>query len=175
MTRNPNRAALPVRSRPGICPEVTALLHYHWIPWKTQDVLRAMMPARQIAVVRTMIGLDDVSYPRALSLLARTPRDMLEDEVSENLACAVAYKAPGLAYSDGETRDEKYNEFERRYGIDQLDLVLAKGCLKRLLANPRVVDYLANRHPDILAGFREAAGTRRPTKTEAPDCSRARG
>jgi hypothetical protein len=42
-------------------------------------------------------------------------------------------------------------------GADHLDLVLATGYVGRLLANARVVRYLAQKHPEILAEFQKIA------------------
>lgn len=46
-----------------------------------------------------------------------------------------------------------YNRW-KRWG-DRLDLVLAIGYVGRLLANARVVRYLAQFHPEILAEFQK--------------------
>ncbi|MER8467078.1 hypothetical protein NKH02_30065 [Mesorhizobium sp. M1396] len=48
-----------------------------------------------------------------------------------------------------------YRLTEESYGSDHLDLVVATGYLARLLENARVVRYLAQSFPEILAEFQK--------------------
>lgn len=48
-----------------------------------------------------------------------------------------------------------FKVIEKDYGADHLDLVLATGYVSRLLGNARVVGYLAQCHPEILAEFQK--------------------
>jgi hypothetical protein len=48
------------------------------------------------------------------------------------------------------TLDREFRVIEESYGLDHLDLVLAKGYLSRMLANTQVHDYLDRHHKDIL-------------------------
>jgi hypothetical protein len=49
----------------------------------------------------------------------------------------------------------EFKAIEQSYGADHLDLVLATGYIGRLLANARVVRYLAQFHPEILSEFQK--------------------
>lgn len=49
----------------------------------------------------------------------------------------------------------EFKMIEQDYGADHLDLVLAVGYVARLLSNARVVGYLAQCHPEILAEFQK--------------------
>jgi hypothetical protein len=44
---------------------------------------------------------------------------------------------------------------QRTYGVDHLDLVLAKGYLGKLLRNAQVVRYLAQHNSEMLAEFQK--------------------
>jgi hypothetical protein len=46
---------------------------------------------------------------------------------------------------------------EQSYGVDHLDLVLAKGFLASVLGNARVARYLAQHHREILSEFQKIA------------------
>jgi hypothetical protein len=46
---------------------------------------------------------------------------------------------------------------EQSYGVDHLDLVLAKGFLATLLGNARVSRYLTQNHREILLEFQKIA------------------
>jgi hypothetical protein len=49
--------------------------------------------------------------------------------------------------------EREFKMIEQSYGGNHLDLVLAKGYLAKLLANARVVRYLAQRQQEILSEF----------------------
>ena len=51
---------------------------------------------------------------------------------------------------------------EQSYGVDHLDLVVAKGYLGKLLGNARVVRYLAQHTSEILAEFQTIAEMESP-------------
>jgi hypothetical protein len=51
--------------------------------------------------------------------------------------------------------DREFKMAEQAYGIDHLDLVLAKGFLAKMLGNARVVRYLAQNHREILSEFQK--------------------
>ena len=53
--------------------------------------------------------------------------------------------------------EREFKLAEQSYGTDHLDLVLAKGYLCKLLANARVLRYLAQHHQEILT---ESRGSR---------------
>ena len=55
--------------------------------------------------------------------------------------------------------ERQFKMAEQSYGPDHLDLVLAKGYLGKLLANARVVRYLAQHHQELLSEFQKIAET----------------
>ena len=55
---------------------------------------------------------------------------------------------------------QHFKAIEKDYGADHLDLVLAKGCVCRLLGNACTVGYLARCHPEILAEFQKLGEVR---------------
>jgi hypothetical protein len=53
--------------------------------------------------------------------------------------------------------EREFRIAEQSYGVDHLDLVLANGYLGSLLANARVVRYLAQHQRQILTEFQKRA------------------
>jgi hypothetical protein len=51
--------------------------------------------------------------------------------------------------------EREFRIAEQAYGANHLDLVLAKGYLRKLISNPRVARYLAKNHDGILVEFRK--------------------
>jgi len=70
----------------------------------------------------------------------------------------ISFPLAGDIHAAGKTASQLQREFkliEQDYGADHLDLVLASGYVKRLLENARVVRFLAQKHPEILAEFQK--------------------
>jgi hypothetical protein len=55
----------------------------------------------------------------------------------------------------------EFKMIEQDYGADHLDLVLAVGYIGRLLGNAKLVRYLAQYQPEILAEFQKISELQR--------------
>lgn len=64
-----------------------------------------------------------------------------------------------LMENEAASLDREFIEYD--HGTDHLDLVLTTGYLTRLLSNARVVRYLAQNFPDILAEFQKISELRK--------------
>jgi hypothetical protein len=53
--------------------------------------------------------------------------------------------------------EREFRIAEQAYGANHLDLVLAKGYLRKLIGNPRVAHYLEKNHDGIFVEFRKLA------------------
>lgn len=66
-----------------------------------------------------------------------------------------------LMENEAASLDREFKAIEHDYGTDHLDLVLTTGYLTRLLGVARVVRYLAQKFPDILAEFQKISELRK--------------
>jgi hypothetical protein len=57
------------------------------------------------------------------------------------------------------TLEKDFAVLDDSYGRNVVDLTLARGYLKKLLDNGKVVRFLAQRHPEILAEFQRIVET----------------
>lgn len=144
----------------GICPEAAELLKDRHVPLRVFGELRFLKPLRQVDAVQNMITMNRFSVSYAKSLVASTP--------DEDLVAGRPRKVPGLTdeqvatmQHESEQLDRQFRLVEQSYGSDHLDLVLASGYVNRLLANARVVRYLAQHHPDILGEFQKLSDLQR--------------
>jgi hypothetical protein len=151
---NVNVAGLRSRRRllEGICPEAIKLLRDKHVPICTFRELRRMKPMRQIEAAELMIAMNRYTISYARSLVAASPEDQLVASKRRRLR---GFSREQLARMEVETAnlDREFKVIEKDYGTDHLDLVLAAGYVKRLLENARIVGYLAQYHPEILAEF----------------------
>lgn len=142
----------------GICAEAVQLLNNAPCPFRVFDILRQMVPIRQIEAAELMLGQQNFTAVFARALLVATP---------ENQLAPVARSKPKepSALSDQIARLEKelvslqsqIKSVEETYGIDNLHLTLAKGYLAKLLGNARVVRWLAQNRNEYLGEFQSVA------------------
>ncbi|HEV2515158.1 MAG TPA: plasmid partitioning protein RepB C-terminal domain-containing protein [Devosia sp.] len=154
--------ALSVRRRArmldGICAEVVELLHSAPAPFIVFDILRQMLPLRQIEAAELMLGQANFTAVFARALLVATPEAQLVP-----VARSKSKDAAGI--SDQIARMEKelvglqsqIKLVEETYGIDNLHLTLAKGYVAKLLGNARVVRWLAQNRHEYLGEFQTVA------------------
>lgn len=143
----------------GISPEAGELLKDTPCPLGVFDTLRKMGPLRQIEAAELMIGHNNFSNAFVLAMLAATPEEQLAKG-----------KRKGQTAADGVTREQvarlerelaslqvQTKAFEETYGLDNLHLTVAKAYLSKLLANVRVVRWLAQNRAEYLSEFQSIA------------------
>lgn len=147
----------------GICPEVVDLLKDRHVSTPTFWALKKMVPIRQIEAAELMIAMNKYSASYAKSLLAATPHSQLVGAPKKKAIKGLTPEQRALVERESENLDEEFRIAEQSYGTDHLHLVLAKGYLAKLLANAKVVGYLAENHQEILSQFQKIAETERST------------
>ncbi len=143
----------------GISPEAAEMLKDTPCSMKVFDILRQMTSVRQIEAADLMIGQNNFTVMFARALRAAT---------SENqLVAAKQGKGRGKPTPSGQQIARMERELaalqtqvksvEETYGIDNLHLTVARGYVAKLLANNRVVRWLAVHQQDYLTEFQKIA------------------
>jgi hypothetical protein len=139
----------------GICPKAVELLQDQQFTPDVTRHLRKMKAARQIEAVELMIAANTITAAHADALLKATPPEQRTD-----------YKPPQPEQLKGDPLEqivkleremsqvqEKYKHAEENYGSELLNLVVAKGYLKKLMENEAVRSYVARHASEILEQF----------------------
>jgi len=142
----------------GLCDEVVDMLKEKHVPLNTIGELKKMKSMRQLEAAQLMIAMNKFTVTYAKSLVASTPDNMLVNPKKK--IGGLSEQQIELMEREAATLDREFKTIEQDYGTDHLDLVLASGYLGKLLANARVVRYLAQYHPDILSEFQKIAELR---------------
>lgn len=142
----------------GICPEVVELLHNAPCPFRVFDMLRQMVPLRQIEAAELMLGQGNFTAVFARALLVATAEAQLIP-VARSRPKEQAAIAEQIARMEKElvSLQSQVKSVEETYGIDNLHLTLAKGYIAKLLGNARVVRWLAQNHHEYLSEFQKVA------------------
>jgi ParB-like chromosome segregation protein Spo0J len=137
----------------GINEEAAELLKARNISGKSVRLLKRVSGVRQIEIVELMISTNNFSAGYAEALILATPKDQL-------MAAAAPRKVPGMTAEEMARMEEEMVTLERglkavedAYGENVLNLTLARGYIKKLLENTRVVKFLKANHGDILSEF----------------------
>jgi hypothetical protein len=136
----------------GICKEAAEILKNKVLAPNLFGVLRKMKPIRQLEVTELMGAVSNFSVPYAKALLAATRSELLVDPEKHKPVAGLSAEQVAKMEREMEVLQRDLKVIEDSHGNQVLNLVLARGYLAKLLANARIVRYLAQNHADI---FRE--------------------
>jgi hypothetical protein len=141
----------------GICAEAAELLKDRHVSSQAFWILKKMVPMRQIEAADLMIAMNKYTAAYVRSLLAGTPQSQLVEASRTKDIKGVTAEQMALMERESANLEQEFKAAEQSYGADHLHLVLAKGYLAKLLANAKVVRYLAQKHQEILSEFQKIA------------------
>jgi hypothetical protein len=108
-----------------------------------------MKPMRQIEVAELLATANNFSVPYTKALLAATPPDMLVEPDKHKAVDGLTAEQMARMTKEMETLQRDLKVVEESHGNQVLNLVLARGYLKKLFDNERVSRYLTQRHADL--------------------------
>lgn len=135
----------------GIDEEAVELLKDKIVCREVFSYLRKMKPERQIEAAKLMIDMNNYSAKFARSVwLASSDKQLLNPLKRPSTA-----DIEKLARLENEVSalQGEYAIMEDKYGIDVLNLTLAKGYIRNLFDNDRVKEFLNSNEPDIYRQF----------------------
>ena len=143
----------------GICAEAAEILKDAPCPAKSFDALRRMTPIRQIEAAELMVGQNNFTSVFAKAILAATPEAMLVDPRKKKPGGERTATADQIARMERElaSLQMQVKSVEETYGIDNLHLTVTRGYIRKLLANARVVRWLAQHRQEYLSEFQAVA------------------
>ena len=141
----------------GICSEAVDLLKDKMVAAKVFEVLKRMMPMRQIVVAETMnrTGKYSHDFARAM-LIGSEPEDLLNPVRSKKVK---GLSADDVAQMETEVASlqTQYQVLEESYGENDYDLTFMRGYWQRLLGNIRIYKFIAKKKPDALPMLQKIA------------------
>ena len=136
----------------GICKEAAELLKNKHVSLGVFAVLKKMKPMRQIEVAELLNATTNYSVPYAKALFAATNPEMLLDASKQKVMDGLSPDQITKMEQEMESLQRDLSVIEENHGNQVLNLVLARGYVAKLIANPRVARYLGQYHGDV---FRE--------------------
>lgn len=137
----------------GICAEAAEMLKDKHCPINTIQALRRLKPTRQVEVVDLMIGINTFAVSYARALVAATPPEQLVDAGRPGPPTGVSPDELARIRKELESLRDGIDRIEATYGPDHLNLVIAGGYVRSLLANEAIDRHLAKHHPEMRSEF----------------------
>jgi hypothetical protein len=143
----------------GICSDAAELLKDSPCAMLTFDILRKMVPLRQVEAAELMLGQNNFSAAFARALLVATPANQLVERRNPKPHGSSAITSEQMARMEREliNLQSQIKSFDETYGVDNLHLTVARGYVGKLLANARVVRWLSQNRHEYLSEFQTIA------------------
>ena len=141
----------------GINEEAADLLKDKSVSARTVRLLKRVTGVRQIEIAELMVSANSFGIGYAEALILGTPKDQLAHPEEPK-------KKAGLSAEDIARMEEEMESLERdlkavedTYADNMLTLTVARGYVKKLLENAKVVRFLNANHAEILTEFEATA------------------
>jgi ParB/RepB/Spo0J family partition protein len=141
----------------GINEEAADLLKDKAISPKAIRLMRKVSGVRQIEIAELMVSAANYTKGYAEALVLLTPKDQLINPDEPKQKKGMTREEIGRLEAEMETLERDLRSVERSYGDSMLNLTLARGYVKKLLDNARIVRFLNGNYGDILAEFEALA------------------
>ena len=141
----------------GIHPDVAEILKDKQITHSAFRSFRKVNALRQIEMAELMVAANSFTRSYAEALVMGTPREQLNEPDKPKKVKGLS--AEDLARMEQEMKavEPNFKAVEQSYGENVLNLTLARGYVKKLLTNAKVVRFLSSKHSDIFTEFEEVA------------------
>lgn len=142
-----------VRLLDGVCKEAVAILKDKPCTSAVFDALRKMKTMRQIETAELLVNANNYSVAYVQAILVGTPQAQLVESSRPKKIKGITPEAMARMERELARLQEGIASIQDSYGHDHLHLTVNKGYVSKLLANARVVRYLAQNHPEFLTEF----------------------
>jgi hypothetical protein len=141
----------------GIHEEAADLLKDKVICPKAIRLLKKVTSVRQIEIAELMVSANNFTAGYAEALTLGTPKDQLTNPEEPKRKEGLSPEEIGRMEEEMEALEHDLKAVEESYGENMLNLTLARGYVKKLVDNAKVVRFLNTNHPDIFSEFETIA------------------
>src|ERR1017187_2973515 len=141
----------------GIHEEAADLLKDKGISPKAIRFLKKVTSVRQIEIAELMVSANNFTAGYAEALTLGTPRDQLTNPEEPKQKEGLSPEQIGRMEQEMEGLEHDLKAVEETYGENMLNLTLARGYVKKLVDNAKVVRFLNTNYPDIFSEFEAIA------------------
>jgi len=143
----------------GINPEAVELLKDKQITVDAVRLLRKVSGLRQIEIAEVMVSANNFTKSYAEALMLATPMDQMVAPQEPKKKVGMTAEELARMEREMEALEKDFKGIEASYTENMMSLTLARGYIKRLLENSRVLRHLRDHHGELLAEFEGIAAT----------------
>jgi hypothetical protein len=144
----------------GICPEAVLLLRDGRATSQAFREMRRVKPMRQIEIAELMCAAGNFSVGYVKCLVAATPIEQTVEGDRPKEFQTLSPEEVARMESEMVSLSRDFRLIEESHGTNTLNLVVVTGYLRKMLENSRIVRYLAQTYPEILAEFQKLVEVR---------------
>src|SRR3984957_1612057 len=137
--------------------EAADLLKDKAISPKAINLLKQVSCVRQIEISELMVSANNFTAGYAEALVLGTPKDQLSQPDKPKTKQGLSAEEIGKMEQEMESLEHDLKAVEESYGENMLNLTLARGYVKKLIDNAKVVRFLNGNYRDILSEFESLA------------------
>lgn len=141
----------------GIHEEAADLLKEKSIAPQAIRLLKKVTGIRQIEIAELMVSANNFTKGYAEALVLGTPKDELVNPEEPKQKEGLTAEQIARMEEEMETLERDLKGIEDTYAENTLNLTLARGYIKKLLENGKVVRFLSSNYNDILGEFESVA------------------
>ena len=141
----------------GITPEAAELLREKQISAETVRTLKKVSGIRQIEIAELMVAMCNYTKPYAEALILGTSRDQLVVGDEPKKKAGMTAEEIARMEREMESLEQDFGAIETTYRENMMTLTLARGYIRKLLDNARVVRFLSGNHADLFGEFEAIA------------------
>jgi ParB-like chromosome segregation protein Spo0J len=143
----------------GVNEAAADLLKDKPVSYSAIRLMRKVSAIRQIEIAELMVSTNNYTKGYAEALVLGTPKDQLLKPDEQKVKKGMTREEVAKLEAEMETLEGDLKSVERNYGENMLNLTLARGYVKKLMENAKVVRFLNANYGDILAEFERLAAT----------------
>lgn len=141
----------------GIHEEAADLLKDKNISPKAIRLLRKVNGVRQIEIAELMVSANNYTKGYAEALVIGTPKDQLANPNEPKKKEGMTREEIAKLEQEMESLEHDLKAIEQTYGENMLNLTCARGYIKKLIDNAKVVRFLNTNFSDIFSEFESLA------------------
>lgn len=141
----------------GIHEEAADMLKDKAIAPKAIRMLRKVTATRQISIAELMVGANNFTLGYTAALVLGTPKDQLVKPDEPKQKEGMSAEEIARLEEEMELLERDLKAVDENYGENMLNLTLARGYIKKLMDNAKVVRFLNTNHAEILTEFQAIA------------------
>lgn len=137
----------------GINPEAAELLKDKQMTADAIRLLHKVTAVRQIEIAEVLVSANNFTKAYAEALVLATRRDQMVSPQEEKKKAGMTAEELARMEREMESLEQDFKAIETNYTENMMSLTLARGYVKRLLENNRVLRHLRDHHGDLLTEF----------------------